>query len=187
MDTTHSHEPARTDRNTVHTALVVAFLWLVAAAALLFTNRDDWEWPYAVFSAFLLIASAATTFLVVQHTATAGHTPIPRFAAIALAILATASTVVAWAFVLWAVLLAAGYAALAVTGSPHGRRALWLSGALLAGVGVAFVGVTAKLGPAGDDNNYGQAQGWGIAVACVLAATVLAVLARSAAEAPAPA
>ena len=87
----------------------------------------------------------------------------------------------AWAFVVWALLLAAGYAALALT-SPVFRRALWLSGALLAGVAGAFVGVAAKLGSPGSSNDYSDAQDWGMTIACALTAAVLLVLATVRAE-----
>lgn len=84
----------------------------------------------------------------------------------------------AWAFPLWAVLLAAGFAALTATGPPQSRNALWLGAALLVGLAVAVVGVTAKLGRPGSHNDYSEAQSWGTTVACALAAAMLAVRAR---------
>ena len=92
-------------------------------------------------------------------------------------ILAVASTFVAWAFVVWAVLLAAGFAALAATGPRQRRDAGWLSVALLGGLAVALVGLWAELGPPGEYNDYSEAQDWGVTVACVLASAVLGVLA----------
>ena len=154
---------------------------LVASRA---SDADDWEVGYALLSGTLLIASVVTTVVVVRRTATPGRTSLARMAAIILAIVATASTFVAWAFVVWAVLLAAGYAALALT-SPVFRRALWLSGALLAGVAGAFVGVAAKLGSPGSSNDYSDAQDWGMTIACALTAAVLLVLATVRAESPA--
>lgn len=142
-------------------------------------SDDDWEGAYAMFSVILLLAAASTTFAIVQYTSEQGSRPATRLAAMALAILGTVSTVVAWAFPLWAVLLAAGYVALAATGAPHRRRAGWLGGALLAGLAVAIVALSAELGPAGEHNDYSEGQSWGITVACVLTATVLAVLART--------
>ena len=84
----------------------------------------------------------------------------------------------AWAFPVWSVLLAAAFAALAGTGTPQRRHAMWLGAAFLGGLAVAFVGVTAKLGSPGPHNDHSEAQGWGVTVACLLAAAVLAVLVR---------
>ena len=55
----------------------------------------------------------------------------------------------AWAFPLWAVLLAAGFAALTATGPPQSRNALWLGAALLVGLAVAMLAVRARRSDAG--------------------------------------
>lgn len=183
MDTTHPPGTIRTDRNAERTALlVVAFLWLATGVATRIRDMysdDDWEGPYALFSVLLLLAAASTTVVIAQYTSEQGSRSASRTAAVALAVLGTVSTVMAWAFPLWAVLLAAGYVALAATGPPQRRRAGWLGGALLAGLAVAIFAVTAKLGPAGEYNDYSESQSWGITVACALAAAVLTVLART--------
>ncbi len=159
--------------------LVAAALWLAAGGAgrLRAENADgDWEGPYALFSVVLLIAAAATTVMIVIYTSKEGARSGARNAAVALAIVGTVSTVAAWAFPLWAVLLAAGWAALAATGSPSGRDAAWVGGALLAGLAVAVVAVNAKLGAPGRHSDYSDAQSWGVTTACVLAAVGLARL-----------
>jgi MFS family permease len=184
MDTTHSRMPARTDRNATNPALlVIAFVWLAPGVASrnpgLYSDGDGWETPYALFAVALLAASVATTFVIARHTSEPGSPSGRRTAAVALAVLGTVSTVVAWAFPVWAVLLAAGFFALAATGPAHRRRVGWLGGALLAGLALAIVAVNAKLGPADEYNHYSEGQSWGVTVACVLAAAVLVGLART--------
>lgn len=183
MDTTRSTVPIRTYHNALRTALLVdAVLWLATGAASrsrdLYSDGDDWESPYALFSVLLVTAAAVATFAITAYTSKPGPRSASRTAAVALAIVATASTVMAWAFPLWAVLLVAGFAALAATGPPQSRNALWLGAVLLVGLAVAVVGVTAKLGRPGSHNDYSEAQSWGITVACALSAAVLAVRAR---------
>ena len=41
---------------------------------------------------------------------------------------------------------------------------------------MSILGVVAKLGAPGDDNNYSEAQSWGVMVACALTALALARL-----------
>ena len=182
MDTAPSTIPAHSTRGGLRLALVVdADLWLAAGAASV--NRglysdDDWEGPYALFSVLVLAAAAATTLAITMYTSKPNAPSASRVAAGALAVLATASTLIAWAFPVWSVLLAAAFAALAGTGTPQRRHAMWLGAAFLCGLAVALVGVIAKLGPPGSHNDHSEAQGWGVTVACVLAAAVLAVLAR---------
>ena len=192
MNTTATTIPNRSDRTELRTPFLVdAVLWLatggISRLRALNSDGDDWEGPYALFSVFLMMAAAATTITIVMHTSRPGSRRSARFAAIVVAILGAVSTIAAWAFPLWAVLLAVGFVALTVTGSRQARRALWLSGALLTGLAVAIVGLTAKLGPAGRYNDYSEAQGWGITVACGLMAIALAVLARGDSEAHADA
>jgi hypothetical protein len=183
MNTALATVPDRSHRIALRTALFVdAVLWFATGAAArnreLYGDSENWGGPYALFSVLLLLAAAVATFAITMYTSRPGPPSASRIAAIALAVLATVSTVAAWAFPLWAVLLATGVAALAATGPRHRRNALWLGAALLGGLAVAVVGVTAELGPAGSYNDYSEAQGWGITVACALAAVVLAMLAR---------
>lgn len=129
MNTTGAAVPFRSDRAVLRTAFVVdAVLWLATAGVsrlrYLYADGEDWELPYAVFSIVLLIAAAATTLTVVRYTSKLNGHRAPRIAAIVLALVGVASTIMAWAFPLWAVLLAAGFAALAATGSRHARGAL---------------------------------------------------------------
>jgi len=182
MDTAPSTIPAHSTRSVLRVALVIdAVLWLAAGAASV--NRglysdDDWEGPYVLFSVLVLVAAAATTLSITMYTSKPNARTASRFAAVALAVLATVSTMVAWAFPVWSVLLAASFAALAGTGTPQRRHAMWLGAAFLAGLAVALVGANARLGPPGSYDDHSEAQGWGVTVACVLAAAVLAVLAR---------
>jgi hypothetical protein len=180
--------PIHSDRPLLRTAFIVdAVLWLAVGGfsrlRALHADGEDWELPYALFSVFLIISAAASTFTVLMYTSKSGPRSTSRIAAIALAIVGVVSTVMAWAFPLWAVLLAAGFAALAVTGSPQTRSAIRLSGALLVGLAVAFIALTAKIGPPGEYNDHSEAQSWGVTVACGLTAIVLAMLARRTLEA----
>lgn len=189
MHTARTTVPTHSDRPVLRTAfLVSAVLWLatsgISRLRALHSDGDDWEGYYALFGVFLMMAAAATTLTIVMHTSKSGPRSVSRIAAIAVAFLGVLSTVVAWAFPLWAVLLAAGFAALVVTGSPHGRSALRLSGALLAGLAVAIVARTATIGPPGEYNDYSEAQSWGVTVGCALTAIVLVMLARRTSEVP---
>ena len=179
MDATRSVVPDRNNRNLLSGALVVAaLLWLATGiASRRFSGGDDWEVPYALFGALLLLAAATSAGAITVYTSKPKDRSVRRVAAIALTIFAVASTIVAWAFVVWAVLLAAAYTALAVTGPRQRRDARWLGAALLAGLAIALVGVLAKLGPPGEYNDYSDAQGWGVTVACALVAAVLGGLA----------
>lgn len=161
--------------------VVAAVLWLAAGVATRTSSgADDWEVPYAAFSVLLMAAAAVSAGAIFSYTSKPHDRSVPRLAAVALTVLAVASTVIAWAFVMWAVLLAAGCAALAATGQPKRRDAGWLSMALLAGLAVALVGLWAKLGPPGEYNDYSEAQDWGVTVACVLATGALARRSRRA-------
>ena len=84
-------------------------------------------------------------------------------------------------------LLAAGFAALAWTGAPRRRDAIWLSGGLLIGVAIALIAVTAKIGPPGTYDDYSQAQSWGVTVAALLTGAVFTIGASRAHGATAPA
>lgn len=182
MDTTRSSVPVSANRNALSAALVVATaLWFATGiASRLVSGGDDWENAYALFSVLLVIAAATSAGAITVYTSKPKPRSVLRVAAVALAILAVASTIVAWASVVWAVLLAAGFAALAATGPRRRRDACWLSVALLAGLAVALVGLWTKLGPPGEYNDYSEAQEWGVTVACALATVVLGVLARRA-------
>ena len=140
--------------------MVDAVLWLAAGAASVdraLYSDDKWGGPYALFSVLVLVAAAATTVAIAMYTSKPNARSASRVAAVALAVLATVSTLMAWAFPVWSVLLAAAF---------------------LAGLAIALVGVIAKLGPPGSHNDHSEAQGWGVSIACVLAAAVLAVLVR---------
>ena len=182
VDTAPSTVSADSIRRVLRIALVVdAVLWLAAGAASV--NRalysdDDWEGPYKLFSVLVVVAAAATSLSITMYTSKPNARSASRIAAVALAVLATVSTLVAWAFVVWSALLAAAFAALAGTGPSQRRHALWLAAPFLAGLTIAFVAAIAKLGPPGSHNDHSEAQGWGVTVACVLAAAVLAMLAR---------
>jgi hypothetical protein len=187
MNTTSPAVAIGAHHGAVRTALVIdAGLWLAVGAASrnrgLYSDGDGWEGTYAVFSVLLLIAAAVAALAVTAYTSPPGQPSRSRVAAVVLVILATVSTVVAWAFPLWAVLLAFGFAALAATGPSRTRNASWLGAALLSGLAVAIVGLLAEIGPAGSHNDYPEAQGWGVTVGCVLAAAVLVLLSRRAAE-----
>lgn len=180
METTRPVVPIRDSRNVVSVPIVVAVLmWFATAiASRRFSGDDNWAGPYALFSLLLLLAAATSAGAITAYTSTPKDRSVPRVAAIALAILAVASTIVAWAFVVWSVLLAAAYGALAATGPRQRRDAGWLSAALLAGLAVALVGVWGKLGSPGEYNDYSDAQGWGVTTACALATATLCVLTR---------
>ena len=127
-----------------------------------------------MFSVFLLIASVVTTVRrsFADTSERRSHIGRGALAPLLLAIVGTASTLVAWAFLMWAVLLAAGLFRARRHRSPQRRRACWLGGALLAGLAVAIIAVNAKIGPAGEYNDYSDAQDWGMTIACALAAAV---------------
>jgi peptidoglycan/LPS O-acetylase OafA/YrhL len=182
MDITPSLHPRRAERGATSIAfIVVAALWLAVGAASrrrgLHADGDDWETPYAIFTVLLMVAAGAALLVVAMHTAQPGERSATRTAAVALAVLAAASTIVAWAFPVWAVLLTAAFAALGATGRRDGRQVGWIGAALMVGLGVAIVGATAKLGAPGESNDYSEAQTWGITVACLLVAGVLGALA----------
>ena len=187
MNTARKTVPIHSDRRVLRIPfLVSAVLWLAAGGIsrrrALYADGEDWELPYALFTVFLMMAAAATTLTIVMHTSTSGRRATSRIGAVALAVVGTMSTIVAWALPLWAVLLAAGFAALVATGSPHARNAIWLSGALLAGLAVAIVALTAKIGPPGEYNDYSEAQSWGVTLGCALTAIVLVMFARRPSE-----
>ena len=179
MATTRSVVPVRGNRNLLSAVLLVAaLLWLATGiASRTGLAGDDWEVPYAIFSVLLLMVAATSAGAITVYTAKPKDRSVRRVAAVALAILAVASTIISWAFVVWAVLLAAAFAALTTTGTRQCRDAGWLSAALLAGLAVALVGLWAELGDPGEYNDYSDAQSWGVTVACVLASAVLSVLA----------
>lgn len=173
-----SHE---TDPDGLGLVLVIASgLWLLAAVAfrLLESSDDGWVGAYMAFSVVLLAAAAVASLGVTLHTSPPGTPSGPRIAAIAWVVVATASTIVAWAFVLWAVLLALGFAALAASGRPQRRHAAWLSAALLVGVVAAVVAAVAEIGDPGTYGDHSEAQGWGTTLSCVLTGIGCAALAR---------
>lgn len=177
MVPTGASVPVDADHEMLSPALVVvAALWFATAIA----SRSfvDWQVRYALFSVLLLVAAATSAGAIIWYTSTPSSRSLGRVGAVGLVMLAVASTFVAWAFVVWAVLLAAGFASLAATGPRQRRGAGWLSVALLGGLAVAVIGLWAQLGPPGEYNDYSEAQDWGATVACVSVSAVLGMLAR---------
>ena len=150
--------------------VAVAGVWEIAGGA----------WPYLLFSITLMLSAVLSVAAVWWGTRGADRATL-RLCGLGIALLAVASTVVAWAEVLWMTLLAITFAVWAVA-TPRALRPglATLCAAQLLGVGAMIVALEAELGPQDSFGDYPAAFGVGLLVTGVGSALGLGVLARSA-------
>ena len=171
--------PSTAEQNVLR--VVAGGLWLLVSAAALWgasvtSDGESWVRPYTALAASLGVASALTLWAAIDatHPGPGQGSRIGRVGAVAVAVVGCAiAFVVAWAYVLWAVVQGVGHLALAATGRPGSRWVAGLGVVLLAGVGLAVLGVSLEVGDAGSEGDHGQVQGWAMALSAAAMATTL--------------
>lgn len=135
------------------------------------TDDEGWRGAYMLYTVLLLLAIVAA--LVSVASATGPKRVKGRPLATCLCALAAFSAVIAWAQLLWAVLLACSVATLAANGLRLRREAVMVAAGPLGGLVVSIVGVNVKLGDRGSYGDYPTAQMAGVVIGSLLTAAAL--------------
>jgi hypothetical protein len=146
---------------------------------------DAWQRPYLFFTIALVLAVGATTTVVRGYLEPLGH-PRLRVVSGGVAMLAVASSMVAWAIPLWATLLTLSCVIVAFDARRHARSGLaLLAAAPLVGMAAMFVASAAELGREDSYGDYPAAFGVGnatIAAGCLIGLAMLGFRCRTAAS-----
>ena len=180
-------EPATRGHGVGTDAILSAGSWGVFGLAAIYlefgTADEGWEGAYMLYTVLLLLAIVAALVSVASATGPKGVKGRPF--ALCLCALAALSAVIAWAQLLWAVLLALAVATLAATGSRLRREAYMVAAGPLGGLVVSIVGVNVKLGDPGSYGDYPTLQMAGVVIGSLLTAAALVHIARRARKNPA--
>lgn len=156
--------------------------WLVVAGSgiglAVSDGSGDWELPYAIFSAALLVAGVLTVAIAERLTRQA-YRPRLRMTGLIVSGLGVALSFVAWATPVWMTVFGVGFLVLAITSAPGERRALGMLGiAHLAGLAVLFAGIMAEVGWTDSYGDYPVAPAMAVVTTVVITIGALFVMAR---------
>ncbi len=168
-------EPVTRGHDVGMHAILAAGSWGVFGLAAIYqefgTDDEEWRGAYMLYIVLLLLAIVAALVTVASATGPNGIKRRPL--ATCLCALAAFSAVIAWAQLLWAVLLALAVATLAASGSQLRREAFVVAAGPLGGLLVSIGGVNLKLGDRGSYGDYPTAQTAGVVFGSLLTAAAL--------------
>ena len=168
-------EPVTRGHDVGMHAILAAGSWGVFGLSAIYrefgSDGEEWRGAYMLYTVLLLLAIVAALVSVASATGPKGVKGRPL--ATCLCALAAFSAVIAWAQLLWAVLLAVAVATLAATGSRLRREAFVVAAGPLGGLLVSIVGVNLKLGDRDSYGDYPTAQTAGVVFGSLLTAAAL--------------